>query len=190
MRPQSNAESASTAELEQQVFRYERSYFRGLGEGHPDVMEFRRLVEQRDLRGLRLNWGRLQESFLRLELAAGHRGRPLLMDFYFTTSEHLVELCKRGVRAMSTGALEAEIFHFDGAYFRQFPAGDPDVDAFRRLVEQRDLMGLRRDWARLADAFARLEQAAHPRALVSFPEAYYLHFVMLVELCERRDVRA
>lgn len=186
MRPLSRAEAASTAELENQVFTYYPSYFRTLGEDHADVVEFRRLVEQRDLLGLRRNWGRLQESFLRLERAAGHCDRPLIMDFYFGTSEALVELCKRHFRAMPTDVLEAAVFRFDKEYFRQFPTDDPDVETFRNLVEHRELAGLRRDWARLADAFERLEQGVHPRTQVRFQEAYHLHFVMLIELCERR----
>ena len=176
----------STRELEEEVFRFEAGYFDTLG-GDPDIASFRRLVEQRDLRGLRLNWGRFANAFVRVEAARGHRGRPILMDWYFGYDEALVELGKRHIEAMTTPALEDAVFRFDGAYFDRLPRHDPDVVTFRTLVKRRDRAGLRQQWTRLFDSFVRLESATGLPDPLRFQDVYYLHFEMLVELCKRRE---
>ena len=186
MHAKTRVEAMTTEALEEEVFSFASEYFDYIGPKQPDVVTFRRLVEQRDLRGLRLNWGRLADSFVRMEAAAGHRGRPLIMDYYFTYSEALVELCKRQIQAMTTSALEDSVFRFEGTYFDLLPGDDPDVVAFRTLVEKRDLAGLRQRWASLLDSFMRLESEAHPPVPLRFLDVYYLHFEMLVELCRRR----
>lgn len=83
-------------ELERSVFRYADGYFRFIGPEHPDVQAFKRLVEARDLAGIRDNWSRLSRSFERLERQAGYRGRPLIMDYYDWYELDLRELARRG----------------------------------------------------------------------------------------------
>ena len=95
MHAKTRVEAMTTEALEEEVFCYAPEYFDYIGPNQPDVVTFRGLVEQRDLRGLRQNWARLADCFVRLEAAAGYTGRPLIMDFYFLYSEALVELCKR-----------------------------------------------------------------------------------------------
>ena len=187
MRPPTRVESMSGSALEAEVFRFESSYFCAIGLDHQDVAEFRRFIRQRDLHELRLNWGRLSESFVRLEAVAGRRGRPLIMDYYFGYEEALVELCKREIQGMSTPALEDAVFRFEDMYFDQLPRNDAHVEEFRVLVQQRDLPGLRQRWASLLDAFLRLESAAGALLSHRFQRVYFLQFEMLVELCRRRD---
>jgi hypothetical protein len=177
----------TTYELETQVFHYIRGYFDEIGHDRPEVVEFRRLVENRDLRGLRLHWGRLEDSFIRLEPSRG-MCRPLIADYYWTYSQALVELCKRQVQAMTTTALEESVFRYEAAYFDRIGSDDCDVREFKTLVERRDLRGMRQRWASLVDSFNRLEREQSASAVVSFREFYYLHFESLVELCMRRGV--
>jgi hypothetical protein len=82
-------------ELEQSVFRYEDGYFSFIGHDHPDVIAFKKLVEARDLRGIRDNWKKLSSSFRGLEWQAGYRGRPLIMDYYHRYELDLKELARR-----------------------------------------------------------------------------------------------
>ena len=72
----------SDEELKARVFRFEPRYFDYIGSGDAAVLEFRRLVDTRDLRGIKARWESLQRSFLRLERRAGHRGRPLVLEYY------------------------------------------------------------------------------------------------------------
>ncbi len=72
-------------ELEKSILRYERDYFDYIGHEHPDVIAFRSLVETKDIEGIQENWNRLSNSFVRLETKAGWRGRPLIMDYYYST---------------------------------------------------------------------------------------------------------
>jgi hypothetical protein len=83
-------------ELERSVYSFHEGYFYRLGLDHPDVQTFRKLVETRDLRGLRREWRRLGSSFQRLEQKAGHHDRPLLLDFYDSYELFLRELARRG----------------------------------------------------------------------------------------------
>jgi len=68
---------------------------------HPDVAEFRRLVEARDVKALRRRWPRLQRSFIKFERAAGYRGRPLILNYYFALMVGLREVARRRARAKS-----------------------------------------------------------------------------------------
>lgn len=72
----------SDEELEQGAFEYVREYFEFIGHEHDAVQEFRRLTEARDLDGLRKRWRKISRQFERLERAAGHTGRPLILDYY------------------------------------------------------------------------------------------------------------
>ena len=71
-------------ELEMSILRYERDYFDYIGHEHPDVIDFKNLVETKDIKGIQEHWSRLSNSFLRLETKAGWRGRPLILDYYFS----------------------------------------------------------------------------------------------------------
>lgn len=83
-------------ELEQLAFRYEDDYFNYIGSEHPEVIAFRTLTEQKDLQGIRKRWNQLSSSFVKLEKKAGHRGRPLIMDYYHWYELVLRELDRRG----------------------------------------------------------------------------------------------
>jgi hypothetical protein len=88
----------STDELETMVYRYETDYFLYLGENNHTVQEFRLLIDRRDLRGLISNWRRFKKSFISLERAAGHTGRPLIIEYYLWYELVLKELSKRTVK--------------------------------------------------------------------------------------------
>jgi hypothetical protein len=84
------------SELEKSILRYERDYFDYIGHEHPDVIAFKSLVETRDIKGIQENWSRLSNSFVLLETNAGWRGRPLIMDYYYSYEETLAALAKHG----------------------------------------------------------------------------------------------
>lgn len=84
-----------TPELEQLVWRYEAEYFAFIGHHSAEATAFKHLIESKDLAGLRREWGRLSSAFVRLEQAAGHDSRPLIMDYYCDHSEAIAELAKR-----------------------------------------------------------------------------------------------
>jgi hypothetical protein len=81
-------------ELEKSILRYERDYFNYIGHEHPDVIAFKNLVETKDIKGIQEHWSRLSNSFLRLETKAGWRGRPLILDYYFSYEETLAALAQ------------------------------------------------------------------------------------------------
>jgi len=83
-------------DLEQSILRYEKDYFDYIGHEHPDVIAFKALVEAKDIEGIQEQWNRLATSFVRLETKAGWRGRPLIMDYYYTYEETLAALAKLG----------------------------------------------------------------------------------------------
>jgi hypothetical protein len=179
------AEALSTADLEEAVFKSPSEYFDYIGPTHPDVVAYKTLLARRDLLGISRNWSRFCNSFLRLETARGHTGRPLLIDY--DNSNFVGELCKRRIQALSTEELEAEVFHYDQDYFNRIGADKPAVVEFRRLVEQRNLAELRNVWTRLGDSFASIEESQHTPFGLRFVDVYHLHFESLVELCRRRS---
>lgn len=83
-------------ELEKSILRYEQDYFNYIGQEHPDVIAFKVLVESKDIKGIQEHWSRLSNSFVRLETKAGWRGRPLIMDYYYSYEETLAALAKHG----------------------------------------------------------------------------------------------
>ncbi len=85
----------STPELERRVWYFPAEYFDFIGQSHPAVAEFRRIVEARDLVALQRSWPALETAFLRIELAAGSRGRPLVMDYYHGFTSTIAELARR-----------------------------------------------------------------------------------------------
>jgi hypothetical protein len=83
-------------ELERSILRYEQDYFDYIGHEHPDAITFKILVETKDIKGIQEHWRRLSTSFVRLETRAGWRGRPLIMDYYYTYEDTLAALAKLG----------------------------------------------------------------------------------------------
>lgn len=88
------------SELKNQVFRYDESYFKYIGESEPAVIQFRNLIRNQDLNGLMKEWNSLNREFVRLEKKVGHKGRPLIMDYYCWFESNLKEL-KRRVKKLS-----------------------------------------------------------------------------------------
>lgn len=82
--------------LERSILRYEQDYFDYIGHEHPDAITFKILVETKDIKGIQEHWRRLSTSFVRLETRAGWRGRPLIMDYYYTYEDTLAALAKLG----------------------------------------------------------------------------------------------
>ena len=85
------------SELEQSLLRYEQDYFDYIGHEHPDVIAFKVLVETKDIKGIQEHWSRLSNSFVQLEWEAGRRGRPFIMDYYYSYEETLAALAKLGI---------------------------------------------------------------------------------------------
>ena len=85
----------STPDLERSVWRYEPDYFNWLGPDEPCVIEFRQVTESRDIGRLQARWPALEAEFWRLERRVGHRGRPMIMDFYAEQSQAIAELARR-----------------------------------------------------------------------------------------------
>jgi hypothetical protein len=87
--------SRSLADLEKMVYRYETEYFGFVGESNASVLEFREAIENKDIAALMKNWTTFRSNFQELERKAGHDGRPLIMDYYYTYELELKELYKR-----------------------------------------------------------------------------------------------
>ena len=85
----------SLADLEKMVYRYEAEYFKFIGESNAPVLEFRQAIENKDISALIKNWITFRSNFQELERKAGHDGRPLIMDYYYTYELELEELQKR-----------------------------------------------------------------------------------------------
>jgi hypothetical protein len=88
-------QALADSELERRAFRYEKTYFLSIGVDHPDTVAFKHFIETKNLSELRANWGRLSRVFRRLERKAGHRGRPLIMEYYNSYELVLAELSRR-----------------------------------------------------------------------------------------------
>ncbi len=87
--------SKSDAQLESELYQYHQDYFSIIGEQNKDVVEFKKLIETRDLAGLKKRWNKLSGTFVQLERKAGHSGRPLIMDYYDSLELWINELIKR-----------------------------------------------------------------------------------------------
>jgi hypothetical protein len=85
----------SNDELATRVFRYEPQYFAYIGQGQPAVVEFQELVRDRDVQRIAARWPSLQRSFRRLERRVGHRGRPLIFEYYNWYELEYRELIRR-----------------------------------------------------------------------------------------------
>jgi hypothetical protein len=75
---------ARRAQLEHTVWRYEREYFRHLGEDDPSVRRFREIISSRDLAALMHEWNGLANHFARL--------RPDIADWYWNYERAVFEL--------------------------------------------------------------------------------------------------
>lgn len=82
-------------ELEARTFRYPAGYFQFLGESAPAVVRFKELVDTRDVQALRREWRGLEKQFRALEVRAGHKGRPLIMDQFHWFDLNLRALAER-----------------------------------------------------------------------------------------------
>jgi hypothetical protein len=82
-------------ELQKEVFYFADDYFSFIGYEHAEVQEFKDLVNKKNLTGIKANWKRLSNSFRRLEGKSGHKGRPLIMDYYCWYEMAINELRKR-----------------------------------------------------------------------------------------------
>jgi hypothetical protein len=83
------------AEIEALVYRYEVDYFRFIGEDNGSVQAFRQQIEAKDLASLSANWPKFRADFTALERKAGHKDRPLIMDFYYEYEVQIKELQNR-----------------------------------------------------------------------------------------------
>jgi hypothetical protein len=72
----------STEELKSAVFTYHNEYFDFIGHGDESVRRFKMLLLDRDIQSLKREWKSFEKTFRKLEIAAGHQGRPLIMDYY------------------------------------------------------------------------------------------------------------
>jgi hypothetical protein len=82
-------------ELEKEVFNFSDDYFSFIGYYNPDVQVFMELINRKDLLGIKASWKRPSKSFTHLERKVGHRGRPLILDYYNWYEMAVNELRKR-----------------------------------------------------------------------------------------------
>lgn len=84
-------------DLERMVFRYETEYFKFIGEENKPVLEFKELIEKRDISTLYYKWkSSFVGSFIDLERKAGNNGRSMLGEDYYPGYDlELKELYKR-----------------------------------------------------------------------------------------------
>ena len=85
----------SVDELEREAFRFDDEYFQFLGLHKPQVIRYRELVDSRDLESLSREWRHLSRDFQKLERMAGHRDRPLIMDYFGPQEMIYAELSRR-----------------------------------------------------------------------------------------------
>ena len=89
----------STADLERLVFQVPDEYLSFIGSDTPSIREYVQLVGSRDLQKLYKRWPKLQKAFRSAEIAAGHRGRPLVMEYFFDHHAAIRELMLREMKA-------------------------------------------------------------------------------------------
>ena len=85
----------SLESLEKNVYRYETEYFKIIGEDNASVVEFWKLIENKDISTLNKKCRGFMETFVKLERKAGHNSRPMLVDYYFGYELYVEELYKR-----------------------------------------------------------------------------------------------
>ena len=74
--------SLSMSELESYIFTFHEAYFNVIGVDRAEVQDFKALLELRDLDAISRKWLKLRKEFIKFEREAGHKGRPLIMDYY------------------------------------------------------------------------------------------------------------
>lgn len=85
----------TTVELERVVLDVPMEYFEFIGLQRPSVVRFRELVERKELALLYREWPALEKDFRMGEREAGHRGRPLIMDYLLDYRAYVRELIRR-----------------------------------------------------------------------------------------------
>jgi len=86
----------SLTELERKVYRYDTEYFKFIGEENESVLEFKKIIENKDVLTLYKKWeSSFIGSFIALERKSGNNGRPMLMDHYFWYELEVKELYER-----------------------------------------------------------------------------------------------
>lgn len=89
------ATSLSDSELESTILDYAKEYFKYIGEDHFEVMEFKTAVDTGNIPLIVEKWSEYANRFVSYERQAGHKSRPLIMDYYFTYEHYLEEYEKR-----------------------------------------------------------------------------------------------
>jgi len=89
---------ATTADLERAVFEVPMGYLEVIGLQRGSVVRLRELVDRRDIASLYQEWPTLEQDFLAGEREAGHRGRPLIMDYLLDHRAYIRELMRRRAR--------------------------------------------------------------------------------------------
>jgi hypothetical protein len=98
----SRVRRTSTTDLEHFVFRIPTEYFDFIGSRRPSAARFRELVESRALVSLYREWPALEKDFLAGERDAGHRGRPLMMDYLLDYRACVRELMRRSGQSVNS----------------------------------------------------------------------------------------
>jgi len=93
--------SLSLEELEKETFAYPSSYFQAIGENDDSVKRYRDLISRKDLDGLAREWSGLHRRFRELERLSGHRGRPLILE-YFLCHEVCIDVLSKRYRMRAT----------------------------------------------------------------------------------------
>ena len=70
-------------------------YFKFIGANDPSVIRILALVKNGDNKTIGAEWPKLSSRFLKLERKAGHRGRPLILEYFCTYKEALEVLNER-----------------------------------------------------------------------------------------------
>jgi len=91
----------------------------------------------------------------------------------------------RELRQKTKDELERLAFRYEEEYFSYIGSNHPEVVAFRRLTEQKDLQGIRKRWAELSSSFIRLEKNAGRRGRPLIMDYYNWHELVLRELNRR-----
>lgn len=73
------------------------TYFDYIGRETPAVIEYTNLVKEKDYKTILKKWDKFEVAFVTAESLKGHRGRPLIMDYYFGYKSALREYQRRTV---------------------------------------------------------------------------------------------
>ena len=84
-----------TAELVDSKETIPWDYFDFIGRQLPEALEYTNLVESGNYSKIYAHWPRFEKAFRNAEIAAGHKGRPLIMDYYLNYRRYLREYLRR-----------------------------------------------------------------------------------------------